>query len=87
MGWQALIVAVMVSSCLCYAVWALMTAAMRRNIAARLLRFRWLTQSNWLQRAARAPSSGCGCTGCDSAAAPAPARGTATILWHARRSD
>ncbi|HKX41064.1 MAG TPA: hypothetical protein VJO99_07900 [Burkholderiaceae bacterium] len=67
---QSLIVALLVIGCSAYAAWALMPAVARRGLAKQLLRLRWPAPvATRLQRAASV-SSGCGCDGCDAAAAP-----------------
>jgi hypothetical protein len=91
---QPMIVALLVPLCTLYAAWKLMPAAVRRPIAAALLRLPHLPHSldAALRRAAKA-SSGCGCDGCDqaekkpaAAAAGAPSRAQPiTFHPHARR--
>ena len=87
MLWQTAIVAAVVASCLVYALWTLMPVAMRRTVAATLLRVRWLADSRGLRQIAQAPAASCGCTGCDAVKPPAPARATTTIRWHPRRTQ
>jgi hypothetical protein len=67
MGLQTLVVALVVAGSFVYAAWSLMPQALRRRLAARLLRLpvpaRWLAP---LQRVAQA-TGGCDCSGCDRA--------------------
>ena len=86
MLWQMAIAAAVVGSCLVYALWTLMPVALRRTVAATLLRVTWLADSGSLQRIAQAPASGCGCTGCDAVKPVAPLRAATTIRWHPRRT-
>ncbi len=86
---QTLIAAVLVVLCAGYAAWAVMPSAGRRWIARALLA---RPLPGFLaRRLARhaAPSTGCGCDGCDQAAGPAEAKqplpATATITFHPRR--
>lgn len=72
MSLQGLIAAAVVLACGLYAVWTLMPAALRRPLAAGLLRWPGLQGRAWLRQAAQAKAAGCGCEGCDAAARPAP---------------
>jgi hypothetical protein len=89
MGLQTLVVALVVAGSFVYAAWSLMPQALRRRLAARLLRLsvpaRWLAP---LQRVAQA-TGGCDCSGCDRAPgragrAPAPTRPAAEqpLVFH-----
>lgn len=79
---QTLVVAVIVIACFAYAAQALMPTALRRWLARRLS-----TWSHWpaplahrLQRAARAPTTGCACEGCDRSAPGAKAAASSVAL-------
>ena len=65
MHWQSLIVALLVTACSVYAVWALMPSAARRPFAGWMLKLPLpALLATPFERAARATSS-CGCDGCD----------------------
>ena len=65
MHWQSLIVALIVTACSAYAVWALMPSAARRLFAGWALKLPLpALLAAPFERAARA-ASGCGCDGCD----------------------
>ena len=66
---QVLIVTVVVLACCVYSSWTLMPTALRRPLAGVLMRNRWLARWAPVQRAAQPASAGCGCDGCDKAAA------------------
>lgn len=66
---QALVVIPVVAACSVYSGWSLMPAALRRRLAGVLARIRWIGGWPAVVRAAREPV-GCGCDGCDRAAAP-----------------
>lgn len=63
---QHLIVYCIVLACGAYALWVLMPSALRRILAARLVRLP--LGSAWQQRMQQAakPTSGCDCSGCDA---------------------
>ncbi|MFO1264474.1 MAG: hypothetical protein U1E84_14245 [Rhodoferax sp.] len=63
---QHLIVYCIVLACGAYALWVLMPSALRRILAARLVRLP--LGSVWRQRMQQAakPASGCDCSGCDA---------------------
>jgi len=65
MHWQSLIVALIVTACSAYAVWALMPSAARRVFAGWALKLPLPAPlAAPFERATRA-ASGCGCDGCD----------------------
>ena len=65
MHWQSLIVALVVTACGAYALWALMPSAARRLFAGWALKLPLpALLAAPFERASRA-ASGCGCDGCD----------------------
>ena len=84
---QSLIVALLVSGCVFYAVWTLMPATLRRTMAVSLLRLPHLPRrlESTLRRSARA-ASGCGCDGCDHSDKKTAAKAAAQqpIVFHPR---
>jgi len=76
---QSWIVALLVIGCTGYAAWALMPAAARRALARAMLRLPLPdAPAARLRRAAQA-TSGCGCAGCDHAAAK-PGEGEGKVI-------
>jgi hypothetical protein len=75
MTMQLVVVAFVVAACAVYAAWALMPAALRRPLAAALLRLPLpVPLARGLRRAAQGGGA-CGCEGCDAkpvSAAPGP---------------
>jgi len=63
---QHLIVFSVVLACSLYALWVLMPAALRRLLAARLVRLPLGSSLQAVFQRAAAPSSGCDCSGCDT---------------------
>ncbi|WP_430421344.1 hypothetical protein [Methylibium petroleiphilum] len=78
---QQLVVGLLVVLCSAYALWSLMPVALRRPLAAWLLRAPGLGHAGplagVLRRAAAGPNA-CGCDGCDAKPA-APARADAAV--------
>ena len=88
MNIQSGVVALIVGTCLAYAVWVLMPSAARRVLAGALLRLPLPAPlATRLVKTAHA-ASGCGCDGCDRApvatAAAAPKRTEQPIHFHPR---
>jgi len=63
---QHLIVFSVVLACSVYALWVLMPSALRRVLAARLVRLPLGSSLRAVFQRAAAPSSGCDCSGCDT---------------------
>ncbi len=63
---QHLIVYFLVLACGVYALWVLMPGAVRRLLAARLVRLPLGSSLQAVFQRAAAPSSGCDCSGCDA---------------------
>lgn len=63
---QHLIVFSVVLACSVYALWVLMPSALRRALAARLVRLPLGSALHAVFQRAAKPSSGCDCSGCDA---------------------
>lgn len=63
---QHLIVFSVVLACSLYALWVLMPTALRRLLAARLVRLPLGSSLQAVFQRAATPSSGCDCSGCDT---------------------
>ncbi len=63
---QHLIVFSVVLACGVYALWVLMPSALRRALAARLVRLPLGSALKAVFQRAAKPSSGCDCSGCDA---------------------
>lgn len=66
---QTLIVAVLVTACSVYSLWALLPGAWKRPLALALLRLPLPAGLARSMRKASMPASGCACEGCDRAPA------------------
>jgi hypothetical protein len=66
---QHLIVFFVVLACSVYALWVLMPSALRRMLAARLVRLPLGSAMHAVFQRAAKPSSGCDCAGCDTVTA------------------
>jgi hypothetical protein len=66
MSAQHLIVFSVVLACSLYALWVLMPTALRRVLAARMVRLPLGSSLRVVFQRAAAPSSGCDCNGCDT---------------------
>lgn len=88
MGTQHLIVFCVVLACSVYALWELMPTALRRALAARLVRLPLGSSLQAVFQRAAAPPSGCDCSGCDAVVdlhSKAPAR--RVIRLHVQPKD
>lgn len=63
---QHLIVFSVVLACSAYALWVLMPSALRRALAARLVRLPLGSALHAVFQRAAKPSAGCDCSGCDA---------------------
>lgn len=63
---QHLIVFSVVLACSVYALWVLMPSALRRALAARLVRLPLGSALHAVFQRAAKPSTGCDCSGCDA---------------------
>ena len=81
---QIIVVALIVSACMTYAVWTLMPAASRRWLAMRVLDLPLPNRVAATMRKHATASSGCACDGCDQGAAKKAPSAVQTIRFRRR---
>ncbi|MBS0320192.1 MAG: hypothetical protein JSR18_06590 [Proteobacteria bacterium] len=82
---QAFVVALAVAASVAYAAVTLAPRALRRRVAAWLLRVPLLAGNATLTRAAAGGGSACGCDGCDAGAAGAPKAPASQVIRFSRK--